>query len=297
MRALVDRDWAAWGGLWAIGGSGVVWAAAGIETRGWQGDGSPVAVDDIAATDAASQAAIVLGVALPVLFAIIALNWRWAPLVARIGLAVGGVGLLVAAWAWTGVVDAGPGYVAASVTGGVLALLGAVRGVRPGPFRYSWARRIAALALLVAGILLTWVSLEGLAYWDWDVLYSGDTVGFALAAVLGVVLALLALFWRALPGRSGAVAFLVGLVLLLAGAATLLWSWQWFTSNGMLHYWEQTESAFSYGTPSLAAATGLVAGAIAAWARRWTLVAWSLAAGIVLGLGALVNESTIQNLI
>ncbi|PKH41007.1 hypothetical protein SAMN05192575_10949 [Nocardioides alpinus] len=284
------RDWLGWAAAWTLVAQAPMWVWVGLdvleERREQTLDAQPVAgwMDPVA-----------LGPAVLVpLAALLAL----VPRTRRLGLALGGVGLLLAAWTWTGFADGDVGgwYVALSAAAGALALVAAAVG--PG----SWgalddcrstrvAGALAGLVLAAAGAFLAWTCLQGGAYWQWSGrqrwTYGAGVVAGALVVVAGATAA----WWPRVGGRAvrGAVAVLVGTL-----AALLLFAGYIFVTEGggVVHRWEEIEDPWSFGTPCLLAGTGLLAGAVAAVRRRGDLLALSVGAGVAIGLLGLWQEST-----
>lgn len=295
---MIEREWAAWGGLWAIGTSAVLWLAAGLDAWHWLQSGTRTDIGYVDASPTVSWIAVGLALVLPLVFAAVAIGWRRHPVLSRCGLLAGGIALMVAAGAWSRIDDTGPLYVLFSVLGGLLGLTGARLGTepdqraRPGP---GW---LAGGVLALAGAVLIWVSLASLAYWDWQWSSSTQTLSFMLGALLGGVLVLAGLLGRVLPHRRRHVGPVIALGLLLLALPFLVFGISWlFVEGELLHRFEESESGWAYGTPAVVAGVGLLAGAVAAARRHWSLTAWSVAAGVLIAVVAIARESTIQHLL
>ena len=89
----------------------------------------------------------------------------------RVGLALGGAGLLVAAYAWSGPAGVGDWYVALGRGRRRLRRCRGCRsrvvGSRRRGRRPACRRALAGLVLAAAGAFLAWTCLQGGAYWQW----------------------------------------------------------------------------------------------------------------------------------
>ena len=284
------RDWLSWAVAWTLVAQAPMWVWVGLDVLEERTDQTLDAQPVAAWMDPVAFGPAVL-VPLAALLALV-------PRTRRLGLALGGAGLLVAAWTWTGFAegDVGGRYVGLSAAAGIAGLVSAAAG--PG----SWApldegrspRVAGALAGLVpaaAGVFLAWTCLQGGAYWQWmgrqRWTYGAGVVAGAAVALAGVTAA----WWPRVGGRGVriAVAVLVGGL-----AALLLFAGYIFVTEGggVVHRWEEIEDPWSFSTPCLLAGTGLLAGAVAALRRRGDLLALSVGAGVAMGLFGLWSEST-----
>jgi hypothetical protein len=284
------REWLSWATAWTLVAQAPMWLWIGLdvlEERSEQTlDATPVAawIDPVAFGPAVVvPAAALLALARPT---------------RRLGLALGGVGLLVAAYTWSGLSGAGVGdwYVVLSAAVGVLGLVSAAVG--PGSWRpvddgrsTRVASALAGLVLAAAGAFLAWTCWQGGAYWQWTGHQRWTYGSGAVAGGLMVGAGLTAAWWPRVgpPGVRAAVAVLVGTT-----AALLLLGGYVFVSEGggVVHRWAEIENPWSFATPCLLAGTGLLAGTVAAVRRRGDLLALSVGAGVAMGLFGLWFEST-----
>ena len=284
------RDWLGWATTWTLAAQAPMWVWVGLDV--WEERGDPT-------LDASPVADWIDPVALgPAVLVPVAALLSLVPRTRRVGLAVGGAGLLLAARTWTGLAegDVGGWYVALSAAVGVAGLVSAAVG--PG----SWSPRevdpsarvasgLAGLVLAIAGAFLAWTSLRGGSYWQWTGqqrwTYGAGVVVGALVVVAG-----------SNAGRwphVGARAVRVSVAALLGALSVLLLlvGWTFVSSGGgVVFRWEEIENPWSFATPALLGGTGLLAGAVAALRGRGDLLALSVAAGIATGLFALWQEST-----
>lgn len=284
------RDWLGWAAAWTLIVQAQMWVWVGLDVLDERHDptldANPVAAG-------VPTAALVLAVLVPVA-ALLSL----VPRTRRPGLALGGAGLLLAAWVWSGFAagDVGGWYVGLSAAAGVAALAAAAIGTgtwssTAGDPMDRPTTRIAGLALVAAGAFLVWTCVKGGDYWHWMgaqqwTYGTGVAVGGAL-----VVLGAAAPWWTTL--QSTRVPLAVALVTGLLAVMLLVTAHGFFDSRGgMLYRWDENESPWGFGTPALIAGTGLLAAAVAAVRRRGDLVAASVAAGTGVGLLALWQEST-----
>ncbi|RYC03843.1 hypothetical protein [Nocardioides zhouii] len=284
------RDWLSWAAAWTLVVQAPMWVWIGLdvleERREPTLDATPVAswIDPVAFGPA---------VVVP-LAALLAL----VPYTRRFGLALGGAGLLLAAYAWSGLSGAGVGdwYVALSAAAGIAGLVSAAVG--PG----SWAPldegrstrvagALAGLALAATGAFLAWTCWQGGAYWRWSGQQRWTYGSGVVAGGLVVVAGLTGAWWPRVGGRGVRVA-----VVLLVGTLAVLLLFAGYTyvseGGGVVHRWNEIENPWSFATPCLLAGTGLLAGAVAAVRRRGDLLALSVGAGVAMGLFGLWFEST-----
>lgn len=288
MRVL--RDWLSWAAAWVLVAQAPMWVWIGLDVLEERSDptldATPVAawIDPVAFGPA---------VAVP-LSALLAM----VPRTRRLGLALGGTGLLLAAYAWSGLGGAGVGgwYVALSAAAGVTGLVSAAVG--PGawaPLDENRSTRLvsalAGLALVAAGAFLTWTCWKGGAYWQWSGRQRWTYGAGVVAGGLVVLAGLTGAWWPRVGGRvvRGAVTVIVG-----GSAALLLFAGYVFVAEGggVVHRWDEIENPWSFATPCLLAGTGLLAGTVAAVRRRGDLLALSVGAGVTMGLLGLWSEST-----
>lgn len=280
------RRWAAWLGLWSLGASALLWGTAAVEVPALLGGRRPLPPDETATADGALQLVAVLGVALPVLFVLVALTWSlpqsWS-LVPRLGLGLGGLALLVSAWTWSSVPDAGPLWPAVAAGAGVLALVGFTARSLQGD---SPDGRMPGVALALTGATVAVLGWGGLDYNQWQA--GVHTVPLWAALVLGVLLVPLGLGGHRLPDNR-----LVAMVaVLLSGAVALVAlvpATLWMLDLGQLGRHEESETGWEAVLP-VVVGTGFLAAACAATRRRWPLAALSLAVGLGLGVGSVLRS-------
>jgi hypothetical protein len=284
------RDWLGWAVAWTLVAQAPMWVWVGLDVLEERRE---VTLDAVPVADWIDPVALVPAAVVP-LAAMLSL----VPPTRRIGLAVGGAGLLVASWAWTGLAadDVGNWYVALSAAAGVAGLFSAAVG--PG----TWSARsedpssraasaVAGIVLAAAGLFLAWTCVQGGSYWQWmgqqRWTYGAGVVAGALVVVAGATAA----WWPHVGGRAvrGFVGVLTG-----ALAALLLFAGHTFVGDGggVVHRWDEIENPWGFATPSLLAGTGLLAGTVTAVRRRGDLLALSVAGALVAGLTALWHEST-----
>ena len=286
----VLRDWLSWALAWTLVAQAPMWVWVGLDVLEERTDSTLDAQPVAAWIDPVAFGPAVV-VPLAALLALVRPT-------RRTGLALGGAGLLLAAWTWTGFADGDVGgwYVALSAAAGVVALVSAAFG--PG----SWAPldegrstrvagALAGLGLAAAGAFLAWTCLQGGAYWQWMGQQRWTYGSGVVAGALVVVAGLTAAWWPRVGGRAvrTAVAVLLG-----ALAVLLLFAGYIFVTEGggVVYRWAEIENPWSFATPCLLAGTGLLAGAVAAVRRRGDLLALSVGAGIAMGLFGLWFEST-----
>lgn len=281
------RDWLSWATAWTLVAQAPMWVWIALDVVEERSDptldATPVAswIDPVALVPAAV-------VPLAALLALV-------PHTRRVGLALGGVGLLAAAYAWSGLDGAGVGgtYVALSAAAGVLGLVSAALGAGSwGPAGSSrTACALAGLVLAAAGAFLAWTCWQGGAYWQWSGQQRWTYGSGVVAGALVVVAGLTAARWRQVGARGVSLAIEM---LLGALAALLLFTGYVFVveGGGVVHRWAEIENPWSFATPCLLAGTGLLAGTVAAVRSRGDLLALSVGAGVAMGLFGLWFEST-----
>lgn len=285
-----------WVGLWGMAASALVWLQIGREALDWWRDGRlPAEPDESLPTQPLAIAAMSLAVLLPV--CTVAAAWAWArrPRALPMTLTMGAVLQGVSAWAWTQVDDHGPLWPVSALGLAVAALIGA------GTARSDWEPvaapgRVPALAsavpVAVTGAGLVVLGWRGLDYQDF-VLSWGESAPMWLALGLGSVMIVAAVvgvvatepprWW----GRA------VGLLLAGLGALALLFAMTWALAVGEIAHHEESETSWSYLFPGVAAGTGLLAAAIAAWRGRWFLVSISLSVGTLWAVVAISLDSSL----
>lgn len=280
------RRWAAWTGLWCLGASALLWGTAAVEVPALLGDRRPVPPDEVATAEGALPLVAVLGLVLPVLFVLVALTWRlprrWS-LVPRLGLGLGGLCLLVSAWVWTWVPDAGPLWPVVAALAGVLALLGFTSRSLQGDSRGG---RPAGAGLALAGATVAVLGGGGLEYNRWSLGFFMAPMWAAL--VVGTLLVPVGLLGHRLPDNR----VVAAVVVLLTGAVALVAlvpATSWMLDLGQLQRHEESETGWEAVLPVLVG-TGFLAAACAATRRRWPLVALSLTVGLGLGAGSVLRS-------
>lgn len=279
------RHWAAWVGLWAVGASALLWGTAGIEAVDLLRYPRVVEPDVVAASSTTVRLAPVLGIALTVAFLGALTTWVRPPVACHVFLAVGALALLLSAWAWPGVPDAGPWWPVAGVVAGTLALVGLPAGA-VGP-ESGGEGRVAGLALAGAGVAVAVLGWRGLEYHDW---YPHLTVTGPMwvALVVGLVLVPLGLLGHRLPATSRtstAAVVVAGTAALVVLVPAVLW----MVDLGLLQRHEESESGWE-GLLPVVVGTGFLAAAVAARRRWWPLMALSLAVALALGCGAVLRS-------
>lgn len=285
MRVL--RDWPGWAAGWTLVVQAVIWVA--VSRDAWQERTEPT----LEPMEVASWVPTLSYVVAPAVVAglVLVVAGLRAPVPRRLGLAIGGLGMLVGAVALTGFPDGvlGAWTIGLTALGGALALVSAVLAPASSP-PDAPPTLLPGLALVAAGLLTGWTCWRGGSYWDWRG-ESAAGYGFGLVvAVLLVVLGLTLHRWVALRVPVLRWVLIVvgtlGLPYFFAGASAMV------EGAGVLYRWEEDESPWDYGMLFLLLGAGVAATGVAAWRRRGDLVAWSLASGISFMWISLWQQST-----
>lgn len=271
-------------GLWSVGVSALLWGTAALEVPGLLQQGRSVGGDEVAVAEGSLGLVAVLGAVLPVLFVLVALTWAlpsgWS-LVPRLGLGLGGLALLVSAWTWRSVPDAGPLWPGVTTAAGVLALAGFAAPPLRAPAGQPGGGRSVGVALALCGGLVALLGWQGLDYQNWH--QGWHTAPMWAALVVGGLLVPVGLLAHRLPDRAWAAA---GVTLVTGGVAlvALVPAVLWLLDLGQLRRHEESESGWEAVLPVLVG-SGFLAAACAAARRRWPLVGLSLVVALLLGAG------------
>lgn len=268
------RGWPAWLGLWAGGVVGLLGLLMALEAPDVP---LRTASDQVTASRFAIEASPWLSLLLvPWLVGLLA--WVRRPLLLRLCLLPGALGLVLAAVVFRGVPDVGPWQPWACLGFAALAVAGAVlgTGLPVSPEDSRVATRLAGVGLALVGLIAAAFGWAGLEYQGWffspgvtGVMWLG-LVGGALVFLLGIVGGMLPdRWWTRVP---------VTLLLLVLGLASLVSTVLWMSDLPLLDRHEETESGWE-ALALLMFAGGCLAGAAAMLRRWWSAAALSFTAG------------------